>query len=141
MQAVRAGTNSRFLNWIFQNPNSKCLLGCAQTPCVLHPVDAGCAFVPNAFITKRRDRLELSQEEGLWSIFVYRDFIFSALLFSSARPDHIAGQGSSYFAIKATKRNAGKSTIFFSTDIILNTSLTPYYKDIGYCGARISTVM
>ena len=23
---------------------AKCLLGCAQTPCVLHPLDAGCAI-------------------------------------------------------------------------------------------------
>ena len=26
------------------------LLGCAQTPCVLHPMDAGCAFLQNAFL-------------------------------------------------------------------------------------------
>ena len=31
----------------------KCLLGCAQTPFVLHRADAGCAFVPNTFITKK----------------------------------------------------------------------------------------
>lgn len=35
-QAVQLGTNLRFLNRIFQNPNSKCLLGCAQNPIVLH---------------------------------------------------------------------------------------------------------
>ena len=29
-QAVQLGTNLQFLNRIFQNPNSKCLLGCAQ---------------------------------------------------------------------------------------------------------------
>ena len=40
----------------FSNPNSKCLLGCVQTPFDLHRADAGCAFVPNAFITKRRDK-------------------------------------------------------------------------------------
>ena len=28
---------------------AKCLLGCAQTPFVLHRADAGCAFVPNTF--------------------------------------------------------------------------------------------
>ena len=27
---------------------AKCLLGGAQTPCVLHPMDAGCAFLRNA---------------------------------------------------------------------------------------------
>ena len=32
---------------------AKCLLGCAQTPFVLHRADAGCAFVPNTFITKK----------------------------------------------------------------------------------------
>ena len=32
---------------------AKCLLGCAQTPFVLHRADAGGAFVPNAFITKK----------------------------------------------------------------------------------------
>ena len=51
-QAVQLGTNLRFLNRIFQNPNSKCLLGCAQTPCILHPVDAGCAFLQNAFLIR-----------------------------------------------------------------------------------------
>ena len=49
-QAGQVGTNLQFLNLIFQNPNSKCLLGCAQTPYVLHPVDAGCAFLRNASI-------------------------------------------------------------------------------------------
>jgi len=37
----------------FSNPNSKCLLGCAQTPFDLHRADAGCAFVPNTSITKK----------------------------------------------------------------------------------------
>ena len=32
---------------------AKCLLGCAQTPFVLHRADAGCAFVLNTFITKK----------------------------------------------------------------------------------------
>lgn len=31
----------------------KCLLGYAQTPFVLHRADAGGAFVPNTFITKK----------------------------------------------------------------------------------------
>ena len=47
------------------------------------------------------------------------------LLFSSVRPDHIAGQGSSYFIIKViTKKDAGKGTTFFSADSMLNTNLT-----------------
>jgi len=46
----------------FSNPNSKCLLGCAQTPFDLHRVDAGCAFVPNTSITKK-DSLGLSHKE------------------------------------------------------------------------------
>jgi hypothetical protein len=37
----------------FSNPNSKCLLGCAQTPFDLHRADAGCAFVPNTSVTKK----------------------------------------------------------------------------------------
>ena len=40
----------------FSNPNSKCLLGCAQTPFDLHRADAGCAFVPNTSITKKQPR-------------------------------------------------------------------------------------
>ena len=52
-QAGQVGTNLQFLNLIFQNPNSKCLLGCAQSPIVLHRADAGCAFVPNTSITKK----------------------------------------------------------------------------------------
>ena len=43
----------------FSNPNSKCLLGCAQTPFDLHRADAGRAFVPNTSITKK-DSLGLS---------------------------------------------------------------------------------
>lgn len=35
---------------------AKCLLGQPQTLCVLHPLDAGCAFVPNASITKKDHR-------------------------------------------------------------------------------------
>ena len=35
-QAGQVGTNLQFLNLIFQNPNSKCLLVCAQSPFVLH---------------------------------------------------------------------------------------------------------
>ena len=92
-QAVRAGTNSRFLNRIFWNPNSKCLLGCAQTPFVLHRADAGGAFVPNAFITKRRDRPEFFSKEGLWSVVVYWDFVFGAALFvCAARPHGWTGE-------------------------------------------------
>ena len=37
----------------FSNPNSKCLLSCAQPPFDLHRTDAGCAFVPNTSITKK----------------------------------------------------------------------------------------
>ena len=119
-QAVQLGTNLRFLNRIFQNPNSKCLLGCAQTPFVLHRADVGCAFVSNAFITKRRDRPEFFSKEGLWSVVVYRNFAFSVLLFSSVRPNHIAGQGS---GIKVAKKDVGKGTIFFSADSMLNPNL------------------
>ena len=54
-QAVQLGINLRFLNRIFQNPNSKCLLSCAQTPCVLHPVDAGCAFFAKCFFDLSAD--------------------------------------------------------------------------------------
>ena len=43
----------------FSNPNSKCLLGCAQPPFDLHRADAGRAFVPNTSITKK-DSLGLS---------------------------------------------------------------------------------
>ena len=34
----------------FSNPNSKCLLGCAQTPFILHRTDAGCAFAPQTLL-------------------------------------------------------------------------------------------
>ena len=72
----------------FSNPNSKCLLGCAQPPFVLHRTDASYAFVPNAFITKRRDRPEFFSKEGLWSVVVYWDFVFGAALFVCATRPH-----------------------------------------------------
>ena len=47
-QAVQAGTNLQFLNPISKNQiqNACC---CANPTCVLHPVDAGCTFLKNAF--------------------------------------------------------------------------------------------
>ena len=48
---------------------------------------------------------------------------FFSAAFLSAQTDRIAGQGSRYFAIKATKRNAGKGTIFSSADSILNATI------------------
>ena len=122
-QAVRAGTNSRFLNRIFQNPNSKCLLGCAQTPFVLHRADAGCAFVPNTFITKRRDKTRVLLKGRALVCRCLMGLCFFSAAFLSAQTDRIAGQGSRYFAIKATKRNAGKGTIFSSADSILNATI------------------
>jgi len=116
-------------------------LGCAQTPVVLHRADAGCTFVSNAFITKRRDRPEFFSKEGLWSVIGYWVFVFSAALFVCAARPHSRTGGSSYFIIKVTKKDAGEGTIFFTADIVLNTNPTPYYKGIGYWGAKISTAM
>ena len=111
-QAVRVGTNSRFLNRIFQNPNSKCLLGCAQTPFVLHRADAGGAFVPNAFITKRRDKTRvLLKERTLVCRRLSR--LFSVLLFSSVRPDHIAGQGDQLFYHQSHKERCREGDNLF----------------------------
>ena len=40
---------------------AKCLLGCAQTPCVLHPLDVGCAIA--SLKVDRRVHHDLAQGE------------------------------------------------------------------------------
>ena len=135
-QAVQAGTNLRFLNRIFQNPNSKCLLGCAQTPFVLHCADVGCTFVPNAFITKRNDRPEFFSKKGLWSVVVYRDYAFSCCTFRLRGPTTWLDREVAILQSKVTKKDAGKGTTFFSADSILNTNLTIKVSATGEQGCQ-----
>ena len=54
----------------FSNLNSKCLLGCAQTPFDLHRADAGCAFVPNTSITKKQPRTLPQRKNPRLSSFI-----------------------------------------------------------------------
>ena len=87
---------------------AKCLLGCAQTPFVLHRTDASYAFVPNAFITKRRDRPEFFSKEGLWSVVVYWDFVFGAALFVCATRPHCWTGGAAVLSSKLQREMRGR---------------------------------
>ena len=126
----------------FSNLNSKCLLGCAQTPFDLHRADAGCAFVPNAFITKRRDRPEFFSKEGLWSVVVYRDFVFSAALFlCAARPHSWTGCAAVLSSKSKERCRKGDNLLQRRQYIEHNHFYSAYYKGIGYWEARMSTAM
>ena len=122
----------------FSNPNSKCLLGCAQTPFVLHRTEAGYAFVSNAFIAKRNDRLEIFYKEELWSVVVYRDYVFSCCTFRLRGPATKQTGWAAVLSSKSQRKMQGRGQFSSAQTAIKHK---PYYKGIGYCGARISTVM
>ena len=119
------------------------LVGLCPNPICSASCDAGCALVPNAFITKRNDRLEIFYKEGLWSVVVYRDFAFSVLHFSSVRPDHIAGRGEQLFYHQSYKERCreGDNLLQRRHYIEHQPFYSAYYKCIGYWGARMSTAM
>ena len=121
--------------WIrFFKSKFKMLVGLCPIPFRSASCDAGCAFVPNAFITKRRDRPEFFSKEGLWSVVVYRDFVFSAALFLCAARPHCWTGKAAILPSKSQRKMQGRG-------IVLNTNPTPYYKGIGYWNARMSPVM
>ncbi|WP_416453407.1 hypothetical protein [Faecalibacterium prausnitzii] len=107
----------------FSKSKFKMLVGLCPNPICSASRDAGCAFVPNAFITKRRDKTRVLLKGRALVCRCLMGLCFFSAAFLSAQTDRIAGQGSRYFAIKATKRNAGKGTIFSSADSILNATI------------------
>ena len=141
MQAVRTGTNSRFLNRIFLKSKFKMLVGLCPNPICSASCRCRLRVCSKHFYnkTKRQTRVLLQGRTLVCRRLL--GLCFRRCSFCLCDPTTLLDRGADILPSKPQREMQGRVQSFSAQTLILNTSLTPYYKDIGYCGARISTVM
>ena len=87
--------------------------------------------------TKRQDQSSSQRKDSGLSSFI--GTLFSALLFLSVRPDHIAGRGEAVILPSKSKGKRREGGDFLQCR--QHIEHRPYYKGIGYWEARIPTAM